>query len=321
MAEVLSVENLRVVYEIEGKTLRAVDDVSLSVEEGSILGVVGESGSGKSTLAHAIMRLLPGNARVVSGRIRVLGKDLLSMDEEELKKTRWKDFSMVFQRSMNGLSPVHRIGDQLKDAFLLHNPDARAEDAIRRIEETFDMVNLPKRVVKLYPHELSGGMMQRVMIALALINNPKFVIFDEATTALDVVTQGQIIDEIKRLVKGLSLTGMVITHDMGVVAEMCDHIAVMYAGRLVELGKKEDVLEDPKHPYTRALIASIPDLLEEGQRLEGIPGTLPDLTQDIKGCVFAPRCPVADRECFERSPEPLKLDDRVVSCLKAGGIG
>ncbi len=320
MDEVLRVEDLSVRYRVESKEIRAVEDVSLKISRGEILGVVGESGSGKSTLAHAIVRLLPENAYVPKGKIEILGIDVLEISEEELRKVRWKSFSMVFQRSMNGLSPVHRVGDQLIEAFRLHNPDSHSQDALKRLREVLKMVKLPERVIRAYPHELSGGMMQRAMIALALINNPEFVIFDEATTALDVVTQGQIIDVIKDLVEDLALTGMVITHDMGVVSEMCDRIAVMYAGKIVEVGNKEDILADPLHPYTKALISSIPDLLKEGEKLVGIPGTLPDLSQDIRGCPFAPRCPIADERCFEESPKLSKIGERYVACFKVEDV-
>ncbi len=320
MDEVLKVENLSVRYRVGEKEIRAVEDVSLSINRGEMLGVVGESGSGKSTLAHAVMRLLPENAYVESGRVWILGKDVLSMDDAELRRIRWKEFSMVFQRSMSGLSPVHRVGDQLVEAFELHNPDSSRADALSRVREVLRMVNLPDRVLRAYPHELSGGMMQRAMIALALVNSPKFVIFDEATTALDVVTQGQIIDVIKELVEGLSLTGMVITHDMGVVSEMCDRIAVMYAGRIVEIGGKEEVLSNPLHPYTKALISSIPDLLKEGEKLRGIPGNLPDLSEEIVGCPFAPRCPLADEGCFEKTPHLEKIGERHVACFKVKDV-
>jgi peptide/nickel transport system ATP-binding protein len=262
MREVLRIEDLSVRYRMENKEIRAVEDLSITIYQGEIVGFVGESGSGKSTLAHAVMKLLPPNAYIKKGKIVLLGYDIVSMSENEIRKVRWKDFSIVFQKSMNSLSPVHKIGEQMKEAILIHNPGVSQAEVYERLKNLLKMVNLPPRVLKSYPHELSGGMMQRVMIALALVNYPKFVIFDEATTALDVVTQGQIIDEIKKLVKELSLTGMVITHDMGVVAEMCDKIAVMYAGRLVEFGDRETILYSPLHPYTKALISSLPDFID-----------------------------------------------------------
>ena len=316
MDEVLVIENLTVVYTKNGKRIKAVDRVDLKVNQGDMIGIVGESGSGKSTLAHAVMGLLPSNGFIAEGKIRLLGYEITRLNDDEMRKIRWKEFSMVFQKSMNALSPVHKIGEQMKEAVIVHEPEIGETEVESRMKKVLDMVNLPHRVLKSYPHELSGGMMQRVMIALALINNPKFVIFDEATTALDVVTQGQILDEIKNLVERLSLTGMVITHDIGVVAEICNKIAVMYAGRIVEEGPKEKILYDPLHPYTKALISSHPELAEGGSRMRGIPGNLPDLSKEIKGCVFAERCPHAEKICFDDRPGFVKISGRKVACFK-----
>jgi peptide/nickel transport system ATP-binding protein len=316
MSSILEITNLIVRYKIKNKEIHAVEDVSLSVNKEEFVGIVGESGSGKSTMAHAIVKLLPPNAYIKNGKVNLLGYDLTNMTDEEVMKVRWKDFSIVFQKSMSALSPVHRIDDQMMEAIKLHNPQISQQDIESRLNKLLQMVNLPKRVLKSYPHELSGGMMQRVMIALALVNFPKFVIFDEATTALDVVTQGQIIEEIRQLVKELSLTGMVITHDIGVVNELCDKIAVMYAGKLVEYGSKSDIIHNPYHPYTKALISSLPDFMKERGEFAGIPGNLPDLSQPPKGCIFAPRCPLGDEKCFEQVPPLLKNDDRQVACFK-----
>lgn len=314
----MSVQDLTVHYKIGKRTIHAVENVSFEVEEGKFVGIVGESGSGKSTLAHAIMRLLPSNATIAKGKIWLLGFDILSLNENEINKVRWKEFSIVFQKSLGALSPVHKIGDQLSDVMKAHNPHLREEEILDRLKQLLNMMNLPERVLKAYPHQLSGGMMQRVMIALAMLNHPKFIIFDEATTALDVVTQGQIIEEIKALVKKLSLTGLVISHDLGVVSELCDEIVVMYAGRLVEHGRTEQILYEPLHPYTQGLVRSLPDFAQEGKRLSGIPGNLPDLSEPIKHCVFAPRCPIASKECFEKIPDVEEIDGRRISCLKVG---
>jgi len=316
MNPILEIMNLTVRYKIKNKEIHAVEDISLLVNKEEFVGIVGESGSGKSTMAHAIVRLLPPNAYIKNGRVNLLGYDLINMSDEEVMKVRWKDFSIVFQKSMSALSPVHRIDDQMMEAIKLHNPQISQQEIESRLDKLLQMVNLPKRVLKSYPHELSGGMMQRVMIALALVNFPKFVIFDEATTALDVVTQGQIIEEVRQLVKELSLTGMVITHDIGVVNELCDKIAVMYAGKLVEYGPKSDIIHNPYHPYTKALISSLPDFIKERGEFAGIPGNLPDLSQLPKGCIFAPRCPLADEKCFEQVPSLLRNDDRQVACFK-----
>ncbi|AKI97810.1 ABC transporter ATP-binding protein [Kosmotoga pacifica] len=317
MSSVLRIENLTVRYRVARKEIHAVDNVSLNIKKGEFVGVVGESGSGKSTLAHAIVRLLPANAYIKSGQINLLGYDLISMSDEAIKKIRWKEFSIVFQKSMNALSPVHRVGGQVEEAVRIHNPEMSKKDIKDRLEKLLKMVNLPNRVLRSYPHELSGGMMQRVMIALSLVNFPKFIILDEATTALDVVTQGQIIEEIKQLVRQLSLTGMVITHDIGVVAELCDKVAVMYAGKLVEYGTKDDTIHNPYHPYTKALISSLPEFVEKRGNLTVIPGSLPDLSQPPKGCIFAPRCPIAEKLCFEKTPQLIDVDSRQVACFKA----
>ncbi|MFN3282780.1 MAG: ABC transporter ATP-binding protein [Pseudothermotoga sp.] len=315
---VLHIKDLTVRYTVNKKQIRAVEDLNLSVEKGRFVGVVGESGSGKSTLAHAIMRLLPKNARIIKGKIELFGQDIISMSDHELAKIRWKEFSMVFQRSMNALSPVHKVGIQMSEALTIHNPQMNEEKIRERLESLLSMVNLPVRVLDCYPHQLSGGMMQRVMIALALVNSPKFVILDEATTALDVVTQGQIIEELKILIQKFSLTGMVISHDLGVVAELCDDIAVMYAGRLMEFGNKDEVIQKPLHPYTKALVSSLPELSERGGRLYSIPGNLPDLSCEINGCVFANRCQFVSDECFKMTPLTVGFENRYVSCLKVG---
>lgn len=316
MNPILEITNLTVRYRIKNKEIYAVENISLSVDKEEFVGIVGESGSGKSTMAHAIVRLLPPNAYIKTGKVNLLGYDLINMSDEKIMKIRWKDFSIVFQKSMSALSPVHRIDDQMMEAIKLHNPQISQQEIKSRLDKLLQMVNLPERVLKSYPHELSGGMMQRVMIALALVNFPKFVIFDEATTALDVVTQGQIIEEIKQLVKELSLTGMVISHDIGVVSELCNKIAVMYAGKLVEYGSKNDIIHNPYHPYTKALVFSLPDFVKERGELVGIPGTLPDLSQPPKGCVFASRCPLADEKCFEQVPPLLRKDERQIACFK-----
>lgn len=315
---VLDIKDLTVRYFVGKKQIRAVEDLNLYVKKGRFLGVVGESGSGKSTLAHTIMRLLPKNARIIKGKIELFGQDMISMNDDELAKVRWKEFSMVFQRSMNALSPVHKIGVQMSEALVIHNSQMSEAKIRDRLESLLNTVNLPVRVLDCYPHQLSGGMMQRVMIALALVNSPKFVILDEATTALDVVTQGQIIEELKALIEKFSLTGMVISHDLGVVAELCDDIAVMYAGRLMEYGSKNEIIHKPFHPYTKALVSSLPEFSEKGGRLYSIPGNLPDLSCEINGCVFANRCEFASEECFKTIPFATEFENRYVACLKVG---
>ena len=301
----LEIRDLCVDYLMQEGSVHAVDHVSLTLEEGSSLGLVGESGSGKSTLGMAILRLLPEKTARVTGSAVFQGEELLTMPESRLRQVRWQELAAVFQKSMNALSPVHRIGNQMADVYRLHHPEADKAACRARVLEVLRQVDLAERVYKLYPHELSGGMMQRVSIALSLINHPRLVIFDEATTALDVITQGQILKEIQRLEKELGLTRMVITHDISVVATSCTHVAVLYAGRLMEVGPAASVLRSPAHPYTAGLMAAFPSLTGEKKPLQGIPGSLPDLTQTIPGCVFAPRCPYATEACRAAQP-PLE---------------
>ena len=301
----LEIRDLCVDYLMQEGSVHAVDHVSLTLEEGSSLGLVGESGSGKSTLGMAILRLLPEKTARVTGSAVFQGEELLSMPESRLRQVRWQELAAVFQKSMNALSPVHRIGNQMADVYRLHHPEADKAACRARVLEVLRQVDLAERVYRLYPHELSGGMMQRVSIALSLINHPRLVIFDEATTALDVITQGQILKEIQLLEKELGLTRMMITHDISVVATSCTHVAVLYAGRLMEVGPAASVLRSPAHPYTAGLMAAFPSLTGEKKPLQGIPGSLPDLTQTIPGCVFAPRCPYATEACRAAQP-PLE---------------
>lgn len=300
------VQNVSVSYHMPSRVIRAVDKVSFSLEKGQSLGLVGESGSGKSTLGMAALRLLDEKTAKVTGRILLNGEDLLAMDEQALRRVRWQTLSAVFQKSMNALSPVHKIGAQMADVYLCHQK-ASHEEAKKRIIEVLKMVGLGERVYNAYPHELSGGMMQRAAIALSLILSPEMIIFDEATTALDRITQGQILEQIKTLEKQLGLTRVMITHDISVVASTCTHIAVLYAGRLMEVGETAKVLKHPTHPYTKGLLGAFPSLYGEKKPLTGIPGTLPDLSESIPGCPFAPRCAYAKRVCREQPPETIVM--------------
>ena len=225
------------------------------------------------------------------------------MSRKELNEVRWVDISVVFQKAMNALSPVHRIGEQMEDIYHVHFPNTPKAEVKKRIYELLKMVNLSERVYSSYPHELSGGMMQRVAIALSLIFQPKVLIMDEATTALDVVTQTQILNEIMELEKTMKVARIMITHDMSVVSSTCKHVVVMYAGRIMESGKVEDVLVNPKHPYTKGLMQSFPSFTGEKTNLRGIEGNLPDMSVLPTGCVFAPRCPFAKEHCFKEIPK------------------
>ena len=316
----LELKDVNVQYILKNNKILACQHIDLTIEERDSIGIVGESGSGKSTLANAILQLLPAKITNVDGEILFEGKDLLKCTPEELNALRWKELSVVFQKSMNALSPVHKVGKQMEDVYRIHEPNATKEEIRARVYELFKVVNLSDRVYELYPHELSGGMMQRVSIALSLLHNPKLLILDEATTALDVVTQSQILSEIMNLEETMNLTRIMITHDVSVVASTCKKIAVMYAGCLMETGMVEDVLVNPKHPYTQGLLKSFPSFKGEKNDLRGIPGSLPDLSIEQKGCVFADRCPYADERCHNEKPVLKTIDGCwKVACHKTGG--
>ena len=316
---ILDIKDLCVTYHSGSKLVKAVDHVSLCVDEGDSLGIVGESGSGKSTLCRAVLRMLDPRVTDITGSVRYKGQELLTMGIRELNRLRWKEIAVVFQKSMNSLSPVHKIGRQFEDIYLAHEPGASRKEIRRHVEELFDIVNLAPRVYDLYPHELSGGMLQRTSIALSLMFHPPLLIMDEATTALDVVTQGQILNEIKKLEKAISVTRIMITHDLSVVATSCKKVMVLYAGQLMEWGNVKDILKKPAHPYTEGLVASFPSLHGEKSELRSIAGFLPDLANPPQGCIFAPRCPYAQERCFSERPQPVQIDDsHIAACFRCG---
>ena len=286
MGAILTVKDLNVTYINKTRRVMAVRRASFSIDKGDSLGIVGESGSGKSTLAMALLRLHPKSTEI-TGEALFDGKDLFSISEAEMNELRWMKLAVVFQKAMNALSPVHRISTQIEDIYRVHCPNASGEEIQERAMELLKLVNLPPRVYRLYPHEMSGGMLQRVAIAISLLHHPQLLIFDEATTALDVVTQGQILREILEMEKTLETTRIMITHDMSVVATTCNKVAVMYAGELMEFGMVKDVLTRPRHPYTQGLQDSFPSLKGENPKLLSIPGFLPDLSKDIPGCAHA----------------------------------
>lgn len=316
----LKIQDLNITYKTKEKDIKAVREFDLNVEVQDSVGIVGESGSGKSTLAMAILKLLPKDTTYISGEIIFNGVDLLRLSLEDLKEIKWKEIAYVFQKSMNALSPVHKIGHQLSDIYKVHKKKASKKEARERIDELFSLVNLPNRVYDLYPHELSGGMMQRVSVALSLIHYPRILILDESTTALDVVTQRQILEEIIKLQEKLNLTRIMITHDISIIASTCNKVAVMYAGYLLESGYVTDVLHSPKHPYTEELLNSYPSLKGEKGYLTGILGYLPDLSQEYKGCIFADRCYKSIDKCFAEKPKMMEFTNKwKVACHKVGG--
>ena len=314
MSKLLELKNFNVTYKTNKKSIYAVKDVNLRINKGDSLGIVGESGSGKSTLAMALLKLLPKDLAKITGEANFEEIDIVGADEKDLRKLRWTELSVVFQKSMNALSPVHKIGEQIEDIYRVHYPKASKKEILERIKYLLKLVNLSERVYKMYPHELSGGMLQRVSIAISLIFEPKLLIMDEATTALDVVTQGQILKEISQMEKDLDVTRVMITHDISVVAATCNKIAVLYAGELMEVGYVKEILSKPKHPYTKGLLASFPSMKESEYTLTGIPGSLPDLSEKHEGCIFAPRCKYVMDKCKSVKPQETLWDENSVWC-------
>ncbi len=316
---VLEVEHLKTYYYTYKGIVKAVDDVSFKLKEGESLGIAGESGCGKSTLAYSLLKLVPPPGRIAGGRIIIDGVDITKMSEAEVRsKVRWKKISMIFQGAMNALNPVYTVGYQLAEPLIYHKGYSKKE-AIEEAKKYLQLVGLSPDIVNRYPHELSGGMKQRVVIAMALILEPKIVIADEPTTALDVVVQAQILNLLKKLQKELGISIILITHDLSIIAELADKVAIMYAGKIVEFGPLEKVFLEPQHPYTQALLRSIPRLRGEKSKLEWIPGTPPDLRNPPPGCRFAPRCKFAMDICRREPPPEIQLapDHRVLCWLYA----
>lgn len=309
MGKLLEVKNLSTEFKKDKSWIRAVDKVSFHIDSGEILGLVGESGCGKSVTSLSIMKLLDkGTSRNPEGEVIMDGTDIFSMKTKDLMDMRGSEISMIFQEPMNSLNPSMKVEDQLMEAILNHNEIGKAE-ARKLAFNSLELVGIPDPEVTLksYPHQLSGGMSQRVMIAMAMSCEPKILIADEPTTALDVTIQAQILDLMEKIKKEKDMGILMITHDLGVVAEMCDRVIVMYAGRIVEEASVVDLFKDPIHPYTQGLIKSVPILRSGIKRLNAIPGNVPDLSMLPKGCKFAPRCEYAMDICNEMEPELTEL--------------
>jgi peptide/nickel transport system ATP-binding protein len=294
--------------------VKAVDDVSFSLSPGKVLGLVGESGCGKTTTALSIANLLPPEGEILQGEIFLEGEDLLKLSSNKMRKRRWKDISIVFQGAMNALNPVIRVGDQIAETLVLHEKMTYGQ-AILRTRELFRLVEIDEDRINHYPHEFSGGMKQRAMIAMALACNPKIVIGDEPTTALDVMVQAQILNLLEKLKKEINMGLIIITHDLSILGEICDDVAIMYAGKIVEQGKVEAIFSRHTHPYTRKLIEAFPDIYGERKLAQSIPGNPPSLLSPPEGCRFHPRCEFARDICRVSEPALVTIgDDHLAAC-------
>ena len=310
----LKVEDLKVYYWTARGPIKAVDGIDLEVRKGERFGIVGESGCGKSTTAMSLLRLIKPPGSIENGRIVLDGADILELDDEEMRSVRWSRISLIPQGSMNSLNPVTKIGSQIADAVVAHEGSGGRAAAKARIIELLGMVGLPARVYGMYPHELSGGMKQRVCIAMAIVLQPQVIIADEPTSALDVVVQRVVTQTLIKVQERLGAALIIIGHDMGLLAQLVDRLAVMYAGKVAEVSPAEDIYKDPLHPYTQLLIGAIPSVKEK-KRLEGIPGLPPALLEPPSGCIFHPRCPHATEQCSREVPEYREVrPGRMVAC-------
>lgn len=313
----LEIKNLTVQYVTVDGTVHAVEDLSLSLKEGQTLGIVGETGAGKTTTVKAVMQILPDPpAKIKEGEIFFEGENLLKKNKRAMRKIRGKQISMIFQDPMTSLNPVMTVGEQIMEVIQLHDRRLSKKDAFLKACEMLELVGIKSDRASDYPHQFSGGMKQRVIIAMALACNPKLLIADEPTTALDVTIQAQVLELMHKLKDQYQTSMIMITHDLGIVAEICDYVAVMYAGSIVEYGNREQLFHRPTHPYTKGLFACIPNLMEEDTRLVPIEGMMPDPTRLPSGCRFHPRCPYATEECSSLSPENVETESgHFVKCL------
>ncbi len=302
MRPVLEVKNLKMYYNTRAGIVKAADDISFTLAQGESMGLVGESGCGKTSVSMSIMRLLAENANIVNGNIYFKGKDIVKLNDEEINKIRWAGIAMIFQAAMNSLNPVYKVGDQIIEAILAHEPNVTFEESRARVAELYKLVGLDPKRMDNYPHEYSGGMKQRAIIAMSLSCNPDIIIADEPTTALDVIVQDMILKEMAKIQKKLNMSMIYISHDIAVIAEVAEKIAIMYAGKIVELSDAVTVFKKPAHPYTVGLMSSFPSIHGEKKKLVTIPGEPPNLLNAPDHCRFAPRCPFATKECWEKMP-------------------
>ena len=303
---ILEVKDLNMSYKTIDGNVDAVKNVSFTVKQGESFGLVGESGCGKTSVAMSLLQLQADNGKITSGEIIFDGQNIVNLSEAELREVRWSGISIVFQGAMNSWNPVVKIGEQIREAMREHYPNKTKEENTKKILELFEIVGLDDSIIDRYPHELSGGMKQRAVIALALSCDPKLIIADEPTTALDVVIQDQILNEIRKVQDVLGLSLIYISHDIAVIAEMTDNMAVMYAGRIVERGPTKEIFANPKHSYTKSLLESTPSVVGDKVKLKSLDGEPPSLISKEKGCTFAPRCPYKDISCKPELDMQLK---------------
>lgn len=311
----LKVDGLKTYYFTLRGPVKAVDNVSFEVESGEALGLAGESGCGKTTAALSIIRLVPPPGKIVDGKLLFNGVNLLELSKDDMRKIRWKEIAIIFQGAMNALNPVMRVGDQIAEAILVHEPDIDKKEAFERAGKLLQLVGIDPSRAKDYPHEFSGGMRQRAMIAMALACNPKLLIADEPATALDVIVQAQVLDLLKDLREKLGLSMILITHDLSIIAETCDRVAIMYAGKIVEYADVRTIFKHPLHPYTKGLIDAFPNIKGPRKPITSIPGSPPNLLNPPPGCRFHPRCKYAKDICKKEEPPLLCVDEKhYVAC-------
>ncbi len=303
---ILSVQNLTIEYKTRKGNVSAVNDVSFDLMPGQSMGLVGESGCGKTTIAMALLRLSPDNAIIRQGQILLNGQDLLELNDQEILDVRWVRISMIFQAAMNSLDPVYRVGDQIIEALDRHQSEMTFEQKQQRVKELFELVGIDPKMISRYPHEYSGGMRQRAVIAMALACNPSLIIADEPTTALDVIVQDQVLRELSRIQQSMHMSMIYISHDIAVIAEVANIICIMYAGCMVEKADTRTIFHAPRHPYTKALLSAFPSIVGPKTELIALPGDPPDLLSPPPGCRFHPRCSYATGRCFEENP-PFEL--------------
>ncbi len=315
-SSVLTVQNLRTYYTTQRGPVKAVDDISFQVRKGEALGLAGESGCGKTTAALSILRILPGNGEIVGGKMLFRGTDLVSLKATQMRQIRWKGISIVFQGAMNALNPLFKVGDQIVEAILTNEPEVNRKASYERTGKLLELVGIQPSRARDYPHEFSGGMRQRALIAMSLACNPDLLIADEPGTALDVIVQAQVLKLMSELKARLNLSMILITHDLSIIAELCERAAIMYAGKIVEQGDVTRIFKEPLHPYTQGLAGAFPSIKEARRRMISIHGNPPDLLEPPTGCRFHPRCSKATKACKEKEPKTIKIgkEDHVVAC-------